>query len=73
FILKEVMEAEKISGDKAKVQEDRRKVRDGLAKLRETKGLLGVNKRTDDREADKPYLFVTAKGNNWVVLHNPLQ
>ncbi|HWA36737.1 MAG TPA: ABC transporter substrate-binding protein, partial [Burkholderiales bacterium] len=47
FILKEVMEAEKISGDKAKVQEDRRKVRDGLAKLRETKGLLGVNKRTD--------------------------
>ena len=73
FILKEVMEAEKISGDKAKVQEDRRKVRDGLAKLRETKGLLGVNKRTDDREADKPYLFVQAKGNSWVVLHNPLQ
>jgi branched-chain amino acid transport system substrate-binding protein len=73
FILKEVMEAEKISGDKAKVQEDRRKIRDGLAKLRETKGLLGVNKRTDDREADKPYLFVQAKGNNWVVLHNPLQ
>jgi branched-chain amino acid transport system substrate-binding protein len=73
MILKEVMEAEKISGDKSKVQEDRRKIRDGLAKLRETKGLLGVNKRTDDREADKPYLFVQAKGNNWVVLHNPLQ
>lgn len=73
FILKEVMEAEKISGDRSKVQEDRRKIRDGLAKLRETKGLLGVNKRTDDREADKPYLFVQAKGNNWVVLHNPLQ
>ncbi|HYD57254.1 MAG TPA: ABC transporter substrate-binding protein [Burkholderiales bacterium] len=73
FILKDVMEAEKISGDKSKVAEDRRKVRDGLAKLRETKGLLGVTKRTEDREADKPYLFVTAKGNNWVVLHNPLQ
>ncbi len=73
FILKDVMESEKISGDKSKVQEDRRKIRDGLAKLKETKGLLGVNKRTDDREADKPYLFVTAKGNNWVVLHNPLQ
>jgi branched-chain amino acid transport system substrate-binding protein len=73
FILKEVMEAEKISGDKGKVQEDRRKIRDGLAKLRETKGLLGVNKRTEDREADKPYLFVQAKGNSWVVLHNPLQ
>ena len=73
FILKDVMESEKISGDKSKVQEDRRKIRDGLAKLKETKGLLGVNKRTDDREADKPYLFVTAKGNNWIVLHNPLQ
>lgn len=73
MILKDVMEAEKVSGDKGKVQEDRRKIRDGLAKLRETKGLLGVNKRTDDREADKPYLFVQAKGNNWVVLHNPLQ
>jgi hypothetical protein len=33
---------------------------------------MGVTKRTDDREADKPYLFVQAKGNEWVVLHNPL-
>jgi branched-chain amino acid transport system substrate-binding protein len=73
MILKDVMEKAKISGDKSKVQEDRRKIRDGLASLTETKGLLGVNKRTDDREADKPYLFVQAKGNNWVVLHNPLQ
>jgi branched-chain amino acid transport system substrate-binding protein len=73
FILKEVIEAQKLSGDKSKVQEDRRKMRDGLASIRETKGLLGVSKRTDDREADKPYLFVQAKGNNWVVLHNPLQ
>jgi branched-chain amino acid transport system substrate-binding protein len=73
FILKDVIEREKVSGDKGKLQEDRRKIRDGLAKLKETKGLLGVTKRTDDREADKPYLFVQAKGNSWVVLHNPLQ
>jgi branched-chain amino acid transport system substrate-binding protein len=72
FILKQVMESEKISGDKAQVQADRRKIRDGLAKLKVTKGLLGDTKRTDDREADKPYLFVQAKGNEWVVLHNPL-
>ena len=72
FILKQVMESEKISGDKGQLQADRRKIRDGLAKLRETKGLLGVTKRTEDREADKPYLFVQAKGGNWVVLHNPL-
>jgi len=72
FILKAVMESEKISGAKGDVQADRRKIRDGLAKLRTTPGLMGVTKRTDDREADKPYLFVQAKGNSWVVLHNPL-
>ena len=72
FILKQVMESEKISGDKSQLQADRRKVRDGLAKLKETKGLLGVTKRTDDREADKPYLFVHASKGEWKVLHNPL-
>ena len=72
FILKQVMESEKISGDKSQLQADRRKIRDGLAKLKTTQGLMGVTKRTDDREADKPYLFVHAKGGNWVVLHDPL-
>ncbi len=72
FILKQVMESEKISGDRNQLQADRRKIRDGLAKLKQTQGLLGVTKRTEDREADKPYLFVQAKGGNWVVLHNPL-
>lgn len=72
FILKQVMESEKISGNAKDLASDRRKVRDGLAKLKVTKGLLGDTKRTDDREADKPYLFVQAKGGNWVVLHNPL-
>ena len=70
FILKDVMESEKITGKD--VQGDRRKIRDGLAKLKQTKGLMGVTKRTDDREADKPYLFVQAKGSEWVVLHDPL-
>ena len=72
FILKQVMESERISGDKAQLQADRRKIRDGLAKLKETKGLMGVTKRTDDREADKPYLFVHANKGEWKVLHNPL-
>jgi len=72
FILRQVMESEKISGDKNQLPADRRKIRDGLAKLKQTQGLLGVTKRTEDREADKPYLFVQAKGGNWVVLHNPL-
>lgn len=72
FILKQVIESEKLSGNAKDLASDRRKVRDGLAKLKVTKGLLGDTKRTDDREADKPYLFVQAKGGNWVVLHNPL-
>ncbi|MGQ0509278.1 MAG: ABC transporter substrate-binding protein [Betaproteobacteria bacterium] len=72
FILKQVMESEKLSGNPKDLQADRRKVRDGLSKLKVTKGLLGDTKRTDDREADKPYLFVQAKSGNWVVLHNPL-
>ena len=74
FILKEVMEQAKISGkkDPASIQADRRKVRDGLAALKTTKGLLGTNKRTVDREADKPYVFVHAKDGSWQVLHNPL-
>ena len=72
FILKQVMESEKISGNPKDVQADRRKIRDGLAKLKLTKGLMGDTKRTEDREADKPYLFVQAKGGSWTVLHNPL-
>jgi branched-chain amino acid transport system substrate-binding protein len=71
FILKQVMESEKISGDKSQLQADRRKIRDGLAKLKTTNGLLGVTKRTEDREADKPYLFVHANKGEWKVLHNP--
>ena len=73
FILKQVMEAEKISGDKSQLQADRRKVRDGLAKLKQTQGLLGVTQRTEDREANKPYLFVHAQKGEWKVLHNPLK
>jgi branched-chain amino acid transport system substrate-binding protein len=72
FILKQVMESERISGDKSQLQADRRKIRDGLAKLKETKGLMGVTKRTEDREADKPYLFVHANKGAWKVLHDPL-
>ena len=72
FILKQVMESEKISGNAKDLQADRNRIREGLANLKVTKGLMGDTKRTDDREADKPYLFVQAKGGNWTVLHNPL-
>jgi branched-chain amino acid transport system substrate-binding protein len=72
FILKQVIEAEKVIGKPDTVQADRNKIRAGLAKLKQTEGLLGTTKRTDDREAEKPYLFVHAKDAKWAVLHNPL-
>jgi branched-chain amino acid transport system substrate-binding protein len=70
FILKQVMESEKISGDKGQVAADRKKIREGLAKLKATDGLIGVTKR-EEREAEKPYVFVIASKGEWKVLYNP--
>jgi branched-chain amino acid transport system substrate-binding protein len=71
FILKGVMESEKVLARPDSLQADRRKIRDGLAKLKTTDGLLGTTKR-EDREAEKPYVFVRAKNGQWAVHHNPL-
>jgi len=71
IILKGVIEAAKIDGKPETLAADRRKVRDALAALKETQGLLGVTKRTEDREAIKPYVFVTAQKGNWVVTYDP--
>jgi branched-chain amino acid transport system substrate-binding protein len=71
FILKQVMEAQQVLARPDSVQADRRKIRDGLAKLTTTEGLLGTTKRIE-REAEKPYVFVRAKNGQWAVYHNPL-
>ena len=73
FTLKEVFERQKVMAKPETVQEDRRKVREGLAALKETTGLLGKVGRTEDREAVKPYLFVQAKAGKWEVVHKPPQ
>jgi branched-chain amino acid transport system substrate-binding protein len=70
-ILKQVIESEKVMGRPDTVQADRRKIRDGLAKLQETDGLIGKSKRTPEGEAIKPFLFVNAKSGTWSVLHTP--
>jgi branched-chain amino acid transport system substrate-binding protein len=70
-ILKKVFEDQKIMARPDTVAADREKVRQGLAALKQTDGLLGVTKRTDDREAIKPFLFVHAKSGQWTVLHTP--
>jgi branched-chain amino acid transport system substrate-binding protein len=71
FILKRLIEEEKVMAKPDTVKADREKIRAGLAKLAETDGLLGKSKRTPDREAVKPYLFVHAKSGKWEVLHTP--
>jgi branched-chain amino acid transport system substrate-binding protein len=71
FILKDVIEKQKILAKPETVAADRVKMREGLAALKETQGLLGKVGRTADREAIKPFLYVHAKGGSWVVLHKP--
>jgi branched-chain amino acid transport system substrate-binding protein len=71
FILKDVIEQQKIMAKPDTVQADRNKMREGLAALKETNGLLGKVGRTPDREAIKPFLYVHAKDGSWLVLHKP--
>ncbi len=73
FTLKELIEQQKIMARPDTIQADRQKMRQALASLRNTKGLLGQVGRTPDREAIKPFLFVQAKGGNWTVAHTPAQ
>jgi branched-chain amino acid transport system substrate-binding protein len=71
-VLKDVIESEGVLAKPDTVQADRAKIRNGLAKLKETKGLMGITKRTPEGEAIKPFLFVHAKSGKWEVLHNPM-
>ena len=71
MVLKDVIEAEGVMGKPDTVQEDRRKIRDGLARLESTGGLLGTIMRDEEGEAHKPYLYVHAQDGEWAVLHDP--
>ena len=71
FIIKDVIEKQKIMARPDTVQADRVKMREGLAALKETNGLLGKVGRTEDREAIKPFLYVHAKDGSWQVLYKP--
>src|SRR5713226_2634136 len=71
FMLKEVIEQQKIMAKVDTVAADRVKMRQGLAALKETAGLLGKVGRTPDREAIKPFLYVHAKDGSWQVLYKP--
>ena len=71
MVLKGVIESEGVMAKPDTVQEDRRRIRDGLAKLETTSGLIGTIVREDDGEATKPYLYVHAQDGEWAVLHDP--
>ncbi len=71
MILKDVIEQVGIQATADSVQADRQAIRDGLANLKTTKGLLGEIQRTDEGEAVKPYVYVHADDGSWAVLHDP--
>ena len=71
FILKDVIEQQKIMAKPDTVQADRNKMRQGLAALKETMGCWARSGARADREAIKPFLYVHAKGGSWLVLHKP--
>ena len=71
YILKDVIELQKIMAKPDTVAADRVKMRQGLTALKETNGLLGKVGRTSDREAIKPFLYVHAKDGSWQVLYKP--
>ncbi|MBI2525169.1 MAG: ABC transporter substrate-binding protein [Candidatus Rokubacteria bacterium] len=70
-VLKRVIETSGVEAKPGTVAQDRRRIRDGLAKIKEFDGLLGKVKRLDDRESQKPYVFAVAKTSDWAVLHDP--
>jgi branched-chain amino acid transport system substrate-binding protein len=71
MVLKQVIESVGIEGKPGTVAQDRRKIRDGLARVKEFPGLLGKVTRTEDRESVKPYVFAVARNSDWAVLHDP--
>jgi branched-chain amino acid transport system substrate-binding protein len=71
YILKKVIETSGVEAKPTTVAQDRRRIRDGLAKVKEFDGLLGKVTRLDDRESQKPYVFAVAKTSDWAVLFDP--
>ena len=71
MIIKQVIEASSVDAKADTVQADRGKIRDGLAALKTTKGLIGTIKRTAEGEADKPFVFAHAQNSQWAVLYDP--
>lgn len=71
YTLKDIIERQKIMGRPETLAADRVRMREGLATIKQTRGLLGPVLRGPDREAIKPFLFVQVQGGQWAVAHQP--
>ncbi len=71
FTLVQAIEAAGLQARPDTVQADRARLRDALAALTETDGLIGTLQRTREREAVKPFVFVEARGDRWQVVYRP--
>ena len=71
MVLKKVIEMKGVMAKPGTLQADRRKIRDGLASLKTTNGLIGTVKRHKSGEATKPFVYVHAQGKGWEILHDP--
>jgi branched-chain amino acid transport system substrate-binding protein len=77
YAIKGVVEKTGIRNEPATLLEDRRKVRDALAKLGTFPGVIGAIKMNGDddavkpRDVDKAVILVQAKGGQWSVFWQP--
>jgi branched-chain amino acid transport system substrate-binding protein len=71
FAIKRAVESQGVLARADTVQEDRQKIREGLATQKEIDGLMGPVYRTPDRESVKPFVLVKATNNKWQVIYTP--
>lgn len=77
YAIKGIVEKAGIKNESATLLEDRRKVRDALAKLGTFQGIIGPIKMNGDddpvkpRDVDKAVILVQAKGGQWIVWWQP--
>lgn len=77
YAIKGIVEKVGIKNESATLLEDRRKVRDALAKLGTFQGIIGPIKMNGDddavkpRDVDKAVILVQAKGGQWIVWWQP--
>jgi branched-chain amino acid transport system substrate-binding protein len=69
YTVKQVQQG--VSARPENVAADRRKLRDGLARLTTMRGALGTITRTPDRESLKPFVLVQARQARWQPVFTP--